>query len=523
MPTNEIAIKGGQLDKPKFDIEFATERILKFCEITSGVNLYDYQREFGHRVIESVIANDGSEITALFSRQSGKTETIAIIIVGLAILLPVLAEEFVELEEYKDGIWIGLFAPVHEQVNTTYMRAMDRIKSEHAEMILSDPEIAVSSEKERSLELSNGSFLKGMSGAKQTMIESKSFHFVIVEEAQDMDSQKVRKSIHPMLSAYNGTMVKIGTPNNKKSDFWSAIRRNKSEHLKGGAKNHFEYNCDRVIKDKRKRFKETSRNFHPKYEMYIKQEKKRIGADSDEFLMSYMLKFIMERGMFLTDDAFEGMLDKSLNLKEQYDGPVVIGIDIGKSDASTVMTVMGVDLENPDEETGGCKKWVVNWYEIQDDNYETQFFRITEVIDKFDTLRVVIDATGVGEVMSDRIMFHYSQEIMVDPYKFSTVSKSLLFKYLDTEIKTGRVIVPYSARSRRTTKFKRFKNQILQMEKEWKGAHMDCHKPNEKWAYDDYVDSLALSVWAAKDEVLADVEQQKLRVIGGKKRGTAYW
>tara|TARA_Y100000310_G_C20703501_1_gene832317 strand:+ start:8396 stop:9931 length:1536 start_codon:yes stop_codon:yes gene_type:complete len=498
------------------------EKIVKFSEMTCGIGLYDYQREFAQRVVESVILNDGDEITALFSRQSGKTEAIAVILVGLTVILPILAEESKELGQFKEGLWVGLFAPVHEQVMTTYERAMVRIKSEHADEILGDPEVRTRLQSTKELRLSNGSYLKGMSAARQTHIESKSFHIVIIEEAQDVDSQKVRKSIHPMLSAYNGTMVKIGTPNSKKSDFWDAIRRNKAMHSKGGKKNHFEFDYKKVIKGKAAKFKEDSNTFHLKYEQYIKKEKDRIGLDSDEFRMSYALDFIMERGMFMTDDLFESMLKTNMKTKDECEGSVVLGLDVGKSQASSVLTVVSVDLENPDE-YGNCPKTLINWYEITDDSYETQFFKISDIINQFNVAHMVIDATGVGEALSDRFIFQFSNEFLITAFKFSTSSKSEIYKYLDMEIRAGRILVPASARTRRTKKFRRFKTQFLNLEKEWQGAFMNCHKPSEKWANDDYCDSFALAMWAGKEEVVADVEQQKLRIRPKRLRRTAYW
>ena len=66
-------------------------RIYNFCEVYSGRVMYPYQGQFSKRIIRSVLENDGAEITALFSRQSGKTETVAITVGGLMIILPQLA------------------------------------------------------------------------------------------------------------------------------------------------------------------------------------------------------------------------------------------------------------------------------------------------------------------------------------------------------------------------------------------------------------------------------------------------
>lgn len=87
-------------------------RIYNFCEAYSGRVMYKYQTQFSKRIIRSVLENDGAEITALFSRQSGKTETIAITVGGLMIILPQLANmpmfaEDPRLSMFKDGFWVG--------------------------------------------------------------------------------------------------------------------------------------------------------------------------------------------------------------------------------------------------------------------------------------------------------------------------------------------------------------------------------------------------------------------------------
>lgn len=65
--------------------------VFNFIEVYSGRTLYPYQEQFSKRVIRSVLTNDGAEITALFARQSGKSETISDTSGGMMILLPQLA------------------------------------------------------------------------------------------------------------------------------------------------------------------------------------------------------------------------------------------------------------------------------------------------------------------------------------------------------------------------------------------------------------------------------------------------
>ena len=119
--------------------------IFNFCEVYSGKVMYKYQEQMSKRIIRSVLENDGEEITGLFSRQSGKTETIAITVGGLMIILPRLANMamFVNdprFELYKDGFWVGIFAPSMRQSQITYNRMRGRMMSKEAQAVLTDPD-----------------------------------------------------------------------------------------------------------------------------------------------------------------------------------------------------------------------------------------------------------------------------------------------------------------------------------------------------------------------------------------------
>ena len=97
---------------------------------------------FARRVIESVIIGDGETISALASRQSGKTETVADVVATLMVLLPRLAKRSTRIcWEVLNGFWVGMFAPVEGQAETLFGRTVSRLTSERAQEILGDPEI----------------------------------------------------------------------------------------------------------------------------------------------------------------------------------------------------------------------------------------------------------------------------------------------------------------------------------------------------------------------------------------------
>ena len=168
------------------------EVLLKIGQQMTGIHLYSYQEPPAFRIIYSMLARDGAEITMLFARQSGKSEIVTFCVVTLGVLLPVLAKIFPrELGHFSMGVKMGLLAPQGEQVQTIYSRCMERLLSEPVKMFLDDPDILDAPLSSVHFKLKSGSFLTGQSAAKQSKIESKTYHIVFMDEAQDMDTEKV--------------------------------------------------------------------------------------------------------------------------------------------------------------------------------------------------------------------------------------------------------------------------------------------------------------------------------------------
>ena len=282
-----------------------TDRIILFMTALVGHELHPYQMAFARRIIESVLINDGEELTALAARQSGKSETIANTVATLMVLLPRLAKMYPDLlGKFSNGIWIGMFAPVEGQVETLFGRTINRLTSEKALEILGDPEIDDSVGKvpgvTRQIKLKNsGSSLMMMTANPRAKIESKSFHLIIIDECQEADDFVVSKSISPMLAYYSGTMVKTGTPTTHKNNFYRSIQLNKRRQTARSKQNHFEWDWRDVAK------------CNPNYGKFIKKEMLRIGEDSDEFQMSYNCKWLLDRGMFVTSSILDELGDTS--------------------------------------------------------------------------------------------------------------------------------------------------------------------------------------------------------------------
>ena len=482
------------------------DRSIQFMDALVGVEdgdehaLRPYQIPLARRIIESVIINDGEEITALAARQSGKSETIANTVATLMVLLPRLAKMYPDLlGKFKHGLWVGMFAPVETQVETLFGRTLNRLTSERALEILGDPEIDDSIGKvagvTRQIKLKNsGSSLMMMTANPRAKIESKSFHLIIIDECQEADDFVVSKSISPMLAAYNGTMIKTGTPTTYKNNFYRAIMLNKRRQTaRSSRQNHFQWDYRDVSK------------VSPNYGKYIKKEMLRIGEDSDEFQMSYNCKWLLDRGMFVTSTVLDELGDVSQEVvKAWHRTPVVVGIDPARKIDSTVVTVVWVDWDRPDE-FGYYDHRILNWLELQGDDWEDQYFQIVQFLSNYDVIAVGVDANGVGDAVAQRLKL-LLPGAEVHALGSSQPEQSKRWKHLKALIDRRMVGWPAHAKSRRLRTYKRFIQQMGDLETKFQGPNFLAHAPDEAHAHDDYADSLAIACSLTMDLTMPQVE-----------------
>lgn len=476
------------------------DKIMQFMVVLVGHDLHIYQKPLARRIIESVIINDGEEITALASRQSGKTETVSDTLSTLMVILPLLAKIYPDLlGKFKGGLWVGMFAPTESQAETLFSRTVTRLTSERATEILGDPEINDSAARvggvTKMIKLKkSGSTLTMMTANPRAKIESKSFHVIVIDECQEADDFVVSKSISPMLAYYAGTMIKTGTPTTSKNNFYRSIQLNKRRQTGRAARqNHYQWDWRDVAK------------VNDNYAKFIKKEMLRIGEDSDEFQMSYNCKWLLERGMFVTQSLMDELGDTSQELvKSWHKTPVVVGIDPARKMDSTIVTVVWVDWDRPDE-FGYFDHRVLNWLELQGDDWEEQYFQIVNFLSNYDVLAIGVDANGVGDAVAQRLKILMPRAEVVS-LTSSPTEQSKRFKHLQALIQRRSVSFPAHAKTRRLRVWKRFMQQMIDAEIQYKGPNFMVSAPDESYAHDDYVDSLAIACSLTVDLVMPEVQ-----------------
>jgi hypothetical protein len=478
-------------------VDQIVSKMLVIVDEVSGHPLYGYQRPFAARLIESLIINDGATLTALFARQSGKSETVANTVAACMIMLPRLAKIFPDLlGKFKEGLWVGAFAPVEEQADNLYGRIVARLTSEHALEIMADPEIDETvTGKGRSISLKrSGSLVRKQTCHPRATIEGRTYHLILIDECQGADEKMVNKSIGPMGASTNATMVFTGTPTYEKGVFYSQIQINRRTATKRGARqNHFDADWKEVSK------------WNENYARFVKKELLRIGEDSDEFKLSYRLMWLLDKGMFTTQERLDELGDVSMQAVPAYHkSPILIGIDPARKQDSTIVTAVWVRWDAPDE-YGNYEHRVLNWMDLGGMDWENQYFRIVEFVRNYNVMAIGVDEGGVGDVVISRLRV-LLPDIEIVALGSQRPEQSKRWKHLMELMSRGLISWPAHAYTRRLKSYKRFRQQMEDLEKHFEGPYVLAAAPRAADAHDDYADSLALACVLTKDYTMPEVE-----------------
>ena len=485
-------------------VDTLVKRVLLFTEEFCDIEFFPYQIPIAYRLIESIILGDGDELTVIGCRQSGKSEVLSNVMASMMVILPKLAPVYPTwLDKFEKGFWCGVFAPTEDQADTVFSRIVTKLTSDHALNFLLDPEIddkaasggARGKGKIISLKHS-GSLCRMQTCNPKAKIESKTYHFVLVDECQEADEYVIAKSIKPMLAFNNGSICLTGTASRNKSYFYKMIQFNKRRGVTSKRKSrqsHFEYDWKVASK------------YNVNYGKFIAKERLRIGEESDEFLMSYCNRWILEKGMFVTEERMERLFDQSMPLvKEWWRTQLVAGIDVARSNDSTVVTVVWVDWDHPDA-FGFYEHRILNWLEINNQEWEKQYFEIVDFLRHYEIMRVGVDSQGVGGAVAERLQLLLPD---IDVIAMSSDSKAQheRWVHLTELIQRDQLVIPAHSKARRMRSWKKFNQQMSDLEKVYKGPYLLAAAPNEKGAFDDYPDSLALACAMTIYETLPEVQ-----------------
>lgn len=456
---------------------------------------YPYQLEVARRIIDALIINlrltqsateedikrlKQVEIPIEFSRQAGKTSCIVHVIDFIMLFFP---------KQFNRKIEIGIFAPQKEQAKTDFDRLKTCLMRTQPLLSAYDEEENQEAKEEsnaKTIVLPNKASCYIFPVTKTSKPESKSLDLIIFEESQDMDDNIVKDQIWPMGKFTNAPRIYIGTAGTQICHFYRLVQMSEALVL----------DFDKIAEQKRQAYLDTNNPLHLIYIQSVIEDIEKYGKDSDEIRRPYYLEWIIGTGQFVTQEDLD-KLYSDRNISNRYKnvpgaptavGDVFAGIDTAKNPDSTVVTVLRWN-----KLLG--KKEILNWMELRGDNYQDQFDIICEFLKNYSVVAIAIDSTGQGDFMPDMFEKHTQwadENSGLYRVKFSAVSKDLLYKNLKVSIKELLTTLPKLDR----TKGEKFRQQMLDLQQEYKGQLLSVHHPDSNDAHDDYPDSWALAEWA---------------------------
>ncbi len=431
---------------------------------------------------------------------SGKTNTVAMVVAACMVILPELYELFPkELEQFKKGFWVGIFAPIGEQAVTLFDRVYDMLTTEKSkELLIGELRMPIPNKGTRgnTITLQNGSLCRFHSASQRSKVESKTYDLITFDESQDIPTSKALVAVLPMGAATNATVVFTGTPGYVTGIFYDMIKQNEDHDVLAVEEDKLHFEADYTLAQK----------YNPYYRRYIQREIKKLGIDSEAFRMSYRLIWPITRGMMFTKEMLEEyVFDSTLNFEDTYKAaPCIAGLDLGKSMDSTVLTILKVDWNNPDSE-GNVRKEILDIFILDGDDWEAQYPKLVEKIESYWVDTLVCDSTGVGDPVRERIEV-LLPKVTVIPFIFSPKTKDIGYKYLQQEVKENRVKLPNNARSKSLVRHKLFVSQMTNLRKAYSGKFLVPKPIDEKKGHDDICDSLMLANYGTYYDAMPFVE-----------------
>ena len=423
-----------------------------FCQKVLNFKPYWYQK--------MILQSKSRKIALCTGRQIGKTTA--------------LAKKVLHFAYTRANSLVLIISPSQRQSIEFLRRIKNDINS--SELLRA----SIVRETQTELEIRNGSRIISVPASTDT-IRGYSPDLVCIDEAAHFVSDEVYyEAVRPMLMHTKGSLILISTPKGKRGFFYEAFDKSKNPD--------FETHILPAIvtpevvekyKDWGLTKKDIGKPICPDISLQdLEAEKK--AMDSLTFMQEYMAKFLDESLSFFPYELISSCVDKRLGDSE-YGLPnkkYFVGVDWGRKNDSTVITVVERDEDNIVK--------VVHIKEFSKISYEVVLDYIINLFRRFPILKLFSD-TGSGLSQIDRLK---REGLPVFGIDMSLKRKADMFTYLRMKMERGELKIPHNLKL--IDQLHQFRQEITEL------GNVRFKHPEGRGYHDDYVDSLALAVYATK-------------------------
>lgn len=495
-------------------VEDVYKAVRNLVQASSGLALYDFQREIVRRILDAILRRTGNEIVIEVSRQAGKSTSVAALAFGCTLLLPELFPD-----RWGRGFRVGVYAPTLDQSKIIF----NELKKLFDREILRLAGVGVDASNGNTFSLTNGSVARSLTAGPDAKKEGYTWDLLIIDEAQDVESDVLKKSLFPMVTATGGPRILIGTPTDKPRYFFESLSKLK------GSPDAFIFDVDRVVEDRRKMYRVTDNVAHLSYEKSFQRELRRRGRD-DAIRSQYYLEWILGTGMFCTSDQ---LLWCALPYKRrhEFEYPVYAGWDIAKEHDRSVLTIetlhapkdlwikdagnsptyevkFGEKLWNEDVER--YHSFILDWVQWEGDDYPAQVADVVTILSHYPKLeQLTIDETGVGAGPRDMLKLTPLAS-RVNTFNFGSGGQKVSDLWTDLQLVGPNKHIRHFPMGQWWERKRGFSvemdletghyvEEMLGATKVYRGQLLKVEAPEGDRYHDDYCASSALSNWGIRN------------------------
>jgi hypothetical protein len=241
------------------------EDIDRFSRAIIGMPLRGYQSTPLRAIIDSVLNRKGLEFLLVFPRQSGKNEAIAHLLVYLLIVLQRRGGQIV-YGAIGDSLGRGM-QRLEERLETPWTRGRWRREGHPRRYRLGEAAVVFLSTHPRAA-------ARGETA----------HHLLVIDEAQDQNSNHIEAVFTPMRAAHNATAVYLGTTRLTSDYLWTKLRELEEATAGDGIRRVYRIGPEEVVAE------------NPAYGQFLAQQVVRYGRHHPIIAAEYFLEPVDGRG-----------------------------------------------------------------------------------------------------------------------------------------------------------------------------------------------------------------------------------
>ena len=397
----------------------------QFSSFILGLPLFDYQLQPLYPIIDSIRHQHGREYLLLFSRQSGKNEAVAHLLVYLLNLLQRKGGNMV-FAATGDGLGRGV-QRLEKRLNNPFNRDHWRKATRPTRRILGDAAVAF------------------LSNHPQAASRGETAdHLLVVDEMQDQQRAHIEAVFTPMRAARNATAVYLGTARTTHDALWLKKLELERQARLDGLRRVFTAGPRQVIAA------------NPAYHSFLEKQVQRHGRYHAIIASEYFLEPLGSASRLFPPRRLALMRGDHGRRRQPSGQPVIALLDVGGQDEAateplaqldnpardySVCTIVEIDLAGSD--IGASYKAVDVFIDQGSRHFQSTpghpslAERLLAYIQHWRADHLICDATGIGEGLSGWLAGRLGAS-RVTHFKFTSSSKAALAASFITLIETGR-------------------------------------------------------------------------------------